>query len=293
MLCLQDLRSITIVGPGLLGGSIALGLKSAGVGARILGIGHRDVSIERALEIGAIDAGSLDLRDAAESEVVIIATPIGLFEPVLGALKNVLRPGAVITDVGSTKRYICDLAGRILPKGVHFVGSHPMAGSEKRGIEFARADLCLNATCIVTPSRSNPKWAVGLVGQLWSALGMRLVQLTPLRHDRILARISHLPHVVASALVNASTAEELKLTGGGFMDATRIASGDVNLWHDIIASNPDCLLEATAALRKQLDKLDAAVKSGDSARIKRFLDAAKEKRDWLVKFKYDTSRFEP
>jgi len=290
---INDLQHIAIVGPGLLGGSIALGLKSAGLTARITGIGHRQTSIDTALRIGAIDAGSLDLAATADAQLILIATPIGLFQPTLQRLANIIGPSAVVTDVGSTKRRVCQLAAKYLPNKNLFVGSHPMAGSEKRGVEFARADLCHNATCILTPTRSTSRDALALVESVWSALGMRLVHLTPDPHDRILAKISHLPHVLASALVNLCTDSELEVSGPGFLDTTRVASGDVNLWHDIIDSNADHLLAATAALRKQLDRLDAAVRSGRSAQIRQFLDAAKQKRDRLVQFKLQTHRFEP
>jgi prephenate dehydrogenase len=290
ILKLQDLQAIAVVGPGLLGGSIALGLKAAGLEARILGFGHRQSSIQKAIQIGAIDQGHLDLEPAREAQLVILATPIGRFQPVLTELAPILQPGTVITDIGSTKRYVCRLAQQLLPKSLHFVGSHPMAGSEKRGVDFARADLCQNATCIVTPTPSTSKPALHLVESLWQTLGMRLVTLSPAQHDKILARISHLPHLIAAALVNVSSREELKIIGPGFLDTTRIASGDINLWHDIIASNPDAINGAIEALKRQLDQIEQAVRSGDAEKIKQFLAAAKKKRDWLVEYRIKTHR---
>lgn len=289
---LQNLEDIAIIGPGLLGGSIGLGLKSSGIAARVTGIGHRTASLDKAMAIGAIDRAGLDVREASSAQLVILATPIGLFEPMLTHLRDVVKPGTVITDVGSTKRSVCTLAGRLLPRGVWFVGSHPMAGSERRGVEFARSDLFANATCIVTPTRSTSVRAVRLIEGLWQAVGMRVVCLSPARHDKILAKISHLPHLTAAALVNLSREGELTISGMGFLDNTRVASGDVTLWHDIIRSNPDHILAATAALRKQLDRLDQAIRSDDSARIKHFLRTAKRKRDWLLQHKIDTDRLE-
>lgn len=290
---LNELHKIGIVGPGLLGGSIALGLKTAGHTGQILGFGHRRSSIQKAIEIGAIDRGFLDLKEASRTQLLIIATPIGLFEEILHQLAGILEPNTVITDVGSTKRCVCRLAKEILPKHLHFVGSHPMAGSEKRGIDFARADLCQNATCIVTPTARTSKSALTLVRSLWRALGMRLVDLSPAKHDKMLAKISQLPHLAAAALVNICTKDELKITGPGFLDTTRIASGDIDLWHDIIASNPDYIAQAAAALKKQLDRIEKAARANDSQKIKQFLETAKQERDWLVNYKIRTHRLEP
>lgn len=288
----KELRKIAIIGPGLLGGSVALGLKSAGVTAEIVGIGHRQASLDRAVAIGAIDVGSVDMAAAAGAEVVILAVPIGQFDAMLSSLAEVISPGTIVTDVGSTKRQVCRLAAKRLPKGVTFVGSHPMAGSEKRGVEFARSDLCLGATCIVTPERRTPASSAGLIESLWQAIGMRVVRMAPAQHDRILAKISHLPHVVASALVNLCSEDELKVSGMGFLDTTRIASGDVGLWHDIVVSNADGLRSAIGAIRRQLDRLESAIEAGDSKRIRAFLQTGKDRRDWLMRYKIDAGQIE-
>jgi len=280
------------VGPGLLGGSVALGLKTIGFRGTILGIGHRQASLDRALEIGAIDEASLDPASAASAKLILLATPIGQFEYLLRRMSPGLRSGTIVTDVGSTKQQVCRVAERILPRGVHFVGSHPMAGSEKRGIDFARADLCRNATCIVTPTPRTNRAALRVVRDLWLSLGMQIIDLAPAVHDRILSKISHLPHFVAAALVNACREEELKLSGMGFLDTTRVASGDIQLWHDIALSNRRDIVAAVKALRLRLGEFERAVEVGDSRRIKKFLSDAKAKRDWLVKFKIRTTGLE-
>jgi len=282
---INDLHTVAIVGPGLLGGSIGLGLKAAGLNARIIGVGHRPSSIRKAVEIGAIDSGFLEYRPLEDAQLVIIATPIGLFETVLSQLADVLHAGAVITDVGSTKQHICRQAERILPDRLRFIGSHPMAGSEQRGIEFARADLFQSATCIITPTQTSSRPALGLVRSMWTILGMRLVRLSPAEHDAVLAKISHLPHIAAAALVNICTSDELKISGPGFLDTTRIASGDVDLWNDIIMSNPDHIRAAAKRLKQQIDLLEKAVEARDTRSIKQFLASAKRKRDTLVKSK--------
>ena len=154
---IKDLKQIGIVGPGLLGGSIGLALKSRGASAKIVGVGHRQVSLDRAVEIGAIDEGSQDVSSLRECQLVILATPINLIKEVIEQLGDILAAGTVVTDVGSTKRKICQWGAKLGRKKIEFVGSHPIAGSEKRGIDFARPDLFSNANCFVTPALRNPK----------------------------------------------------------------------------------------------------------------------------------------
>jgi prephenate dehydrogenase len=290
---INDLSKIGIVGPGLLGGSVALAIKTYSSAAKIIGIGHRPASIDRAVEIGAIDAGSLDIRDLADCELVVIATPIGLIHRTIDDLATVLSPRAVVTDVGSTKRQICRWGKTLMKRKIEFVGSHPIAGSEKRGVDFARPDLFVNANCFVTPVAGNTSQAVDLVCQLWKLLGMRVVKTSPGEHDKLLAAVSHLPHMVAAGLVNACTDDQMKFSGTGFMDTTRIASGDANLWHDIVISNADYLSSAIKKFTHQLDKFRQAVEKGDSKAICRFLEKARLSRENLVRFKYEQRQIEP
>jgi len=283
---IRDLDNIAIVGVGLLGGSIGLGLRAAGYRGRILGIGHRASTMAKAVESGCVDRGFLEVPDCIDQcPLVILATPIGKFEQMLVQLSQRLREGAIVTDVGSTKRYVLRLAGRKLPPDVRFVGSHPMAGSEKRGVDFARADLFDNAVCIITPGARSDGEAVETVRQLWESLGMRVVQMSAQRHDRILSRISHLPHVVAAALVNCNRPEELKLCGPGFLDTTRVSSGDVGLWRDIIGSNKDNIVKALDLMQEQLSQLQQAVKGNDMDGLCRFLEQARKRRQNLIEYK--------
>ncbi len=282
---IKDLQNIGIVGPGLLGGSIGLALKSREVSARIVGIGHRKVSLDRAVEIGAIDEGTQDLSRLAGCELVILATPISLIKHTIDALGSVLDPGTVVTDVGSTKRTICQWAKSLRRRKIEFVGSHPIAGSEKRGIDFARPDLFVNANCFVTPISGDSERAVGLVAELWTLIGMRVVTVPPAQHDQLLAAVSHLPHIVAAGLVQTCSEDQLKFTGTGFIDTTRIASGDVNLWHDILVSNSDKISTVMKKFIREMEKFRQAVESRDSKKICRFLAEAKRKRDDLMRLK--------
>src|ERR1700722_16114021 len=195
-------KQICILGVGLLGGSIGLAVKSKLNVCRIIGYGHRQSTLDTALKLGAIDLGFTDAGRAVEGcDLVILCTPVGLFPENLAEIAPTLSPEAVVTDVGSTKRSVVDLAGRLLRRPERFVGSHPIAGSDKRGVEFARADLFQKAQCIVTPIASSDPAALAEVEAFWLLLGMRISRLAPDEHDRLLAEVSHLPHAVAAALV--------------------------------------------------------------------------------------------
>ncbi len=289
---IKHLKKIGIVGPGLIGGSVALALKTANVPANIIGIGHRQISIDKAVEFGAIDEGSLELEDLRDCQLVIIATPISLIKSTLDALANILAPNSVVTDVGSTKRQICKWASNLFRRQIEFVGSHPVAGSEKRGIEFARHDLFVNANCFVTPVKQNSSAAIDLISQLWRIVGMNVIKTSPAEHDKLLGLVSHLPHVVAAGLVNTCTQKQLEFTGSGFMDTTRIASGDVKLWTDIILSNPDYIVQAIRKFSLQLENIAEAINSRDEKKLAKLLSSAKTKRDKLVEFKYKHMQIE-
>src|SRR5436190_17870561 len=194
----MKLERLSIVGVGLLGGSIGLAVRSTVNDCEIIGYGHRPATLERAVQIGAIDRGTGVLAEAVDgADLVILCTPVGLMREMLSGLAGCLKPGAVVADVGSTKASIVRAADEILPRGVAFIGSHPMAGSEKRGVEFARADLFQNALCILTPDERTDAKAVSNVEAFWELLGMRTCRMDPAAHDAALAEVSHLPHALA------------------------------------------------------------------------------------------------
>jgi prephenate dehydrogenase len=199
----------------------------------------------------------------------------------LEAIGPALKPGAVVTDVGSTKATVVSAAANLLPKAAHFIGSHPMAGSEKRGVEFARADLMHGALCIVTPDESSDPTALEKVESFWRLIGMRTTRLGPAEHDRRLADVSHLPHAVAAALVAMQDPASLDFSGKGFADATRIAAGDGGLWRDILLDNRGNVLSSLDRLRGQLDALAARLRDNDPEGLKKWLDAAAARRESL------------
>lgn len=285
-------RRLSILGVGLLGGSIGLAVKSAITSCEITGYGHRKSTLEMALANGVIDRAADSAAAAVnEADLVVLASPVGIFEQLLREIAPALREGAVVTDVGSTKRSVVRLAGEILPANVSFVGSHPMAGSERRGVEYARADLFKGALCILTPADARTDQAPDGVGQdsaaraiadFWRKLGMRTATMSPAEHDRLLADISHLPHVLASALVAMQHPAALELAGAGFFDTTRIAGGDGALWRDILLDNRDNVRASLLRLRQEVDLLLDRLDQQEAEPIRRWLDAAKERRAKVV-----------
>ena len=282
----MKLNRLSILGVGLLGGSIGLAVKSMLNGCRVMGYGHRTATLKRALEIGAIDEAYDRPGDAVrDSELVILCTPVGRFESLLMDIAGSLPQGVVITDVGSTKVSVVQTAERILPKQTHFVGSHPMAGSEKRGVEFARADLFRGALCIITPTDQSNPTAMKTVEEFWQLLGMRVTRLSPSDHDRLLADISHLPHAVAAALVDMQEETALNLAGKGFLDTTRVASGDGGLWRDIFLDNRTNVRASIQKLKERLDQLMAMLDRQDGDKLQAWLDRVATRREDLVQKK--------
>jgi prephenate dehydrogenase len=274
---------LSILGVGLLGGSIGLAAKAAAIPARIVGYGHRAATLKRALETGAIDESATSSKDAAAgADLIVLCTPVGLFEGLLTQIAPALAPGAVVTDVGSTKRSVVELAERILPSSVHFVGAHPMAGSEKRGVEYARADLFQGARCILTPTDKTDPAALETVDQFWRQLGMQTDRMSPQEHDRRICDVSHLPHAVAAALVAMQSDEALPLAGKGFLDTTRIAGGDGALWRDILQDNRDNLTDAIRRFRGTLDDLLRLLEPDQREALAKWLDQAAERRAKLL-----------
>src|SRR5213075_2539516 len=184
-----------------------------------------------------------------------------------------------------TKRSVVKLAKKVLPTGVHFVGSHPMAGSEKRGVEFARADLFAGALCILTPTGKTHRGALGEVEGFWKKLGMRTISLSPNEHDRLLAEVSHLPHALAAALVSLQSEKALGLAGKGFLDATRIAGGDGALWRDILMDNRDNVLASIGELKKHLGELEGLLNGEGREELAKWLDRAAARRAKLLEQK--------
>ena len=243
-------------------------------------------SLRKALACDAVDEVTRDVAGGVSgAELVVVCTPIRRFEGLLDGMVGSLEPGTYVTDVASTKAEVVRLAGRLLPRSVRFVGSHPMAGSEKTGVEFARADLFEGSLCLVTPVPTTAAATVRWVRRFWESLGACTQSIAPRRHDELLARVSHLPHAVATALVSLSVRDSaIELAGPGFADTTRIASGDPAMWTDILRTNRPAMIRAVDQLIRELSTLRRRLDRDDADAICRWLAASKQSRDrWILR----------
>ncbi|HET7342420.1 MAG TPA: prephenate dehydrogenase/arogenate dehydrogenase family protein, partial [Methylomirabilota bacterium] len=267
------IERLAIVGVGLLGGSVAKGARAQALARRIVGIGRDLGRLRPALDDGTLDETVTDLAAGLRgADRVVLAAPVLANETLLAETWRLASPGALITDVGSTKRGIVTLAERLAAgrRDVQFVGSHPMAGSEQSGYGVARVNLFQGATVVVTPGDAGDPVAVKGVAEFWAALGARVVTLDPDTHDRAVAAISHLPHVVAWALVDAVARFEpdaLGIAARGFKDTTRIAASDPDVWREILLANRAAVGASVQAFRRALDELDRLVAAGDGAAL--------------------------
>jgi len=279
----MQFQLLTIVGVGLIGGSIGLAAKQRGVARRVRGLGRQRSSLDRALSVGALDEAHLDPQAAMTgADLVVFCTPVDqIADQVLTFAKH-CEPSALLTDAGSTKAAIVEAVETQLPaNGPQFVGSHPLAGSEKRGPEFADARLFEQRWTVVTSTPRTSAAALDRVASFWSALGSKVKTMSPADHDRALALTSHLPHLLAAALAGALPAELRDLTATGFRDTTRIAAGDPRLWTAIFDQNRTPVLEALGRLESRLHEFRQALESGNNAAVDQFLAQAKEVRDAL------------
>lgn len=283
---MNNLKKITVIGMGLLGASITLAVKRTFTGSKTLGYSHRKSTREKARQMGVADIVYDDLAESvSDSDLVILSTPICTFRDMFIEIAPFLKQGCIVTDVGSTKTLPHEWARETLPKVVQYVGSHPIAGSEKRGVEYARDDLFFGAKCIVTKVGSTDEQSLNLLAKFWTKLGSQVIVMTPRRHDRIFGRVSHLPHLLAVALVNASSPEDLVYAGKGFIDTSRIASGPANVWSDIFVTNPDHSVKGIDRIIAELRKLQGAIQSGKSKRIELLLKKANDRRADLIAYK--------
>lgn len=278
---------VTIVGLGLMGGSMGMALRRAPGIARIVGVARRPETAAEAVAVGAADEATADLQEGvAGADVVVFATPVRTIPGLVSECRPALRPGTVVTDVGSTKAELCRQIPPLLPPGVEFVGGHPMAGSEQTGLTAADPYLYQNAIYVITPP--DPKQqGLERVKQLAQAVGAQPIVLSPEQHDRTVAAVSHLPHLVATALVCAAAEamkdqpELLALAAGGFRDTTRVASGDPVMWRDICLTNRGPILEMIDQFLSALQHVRTAIEAGDGRGLVFHMEQAREVRRQL------------
>lgn len=279
-------QKISIIGVGLLGGSIGLAARQRKLAREVAGYVRREASLQECEAAGAADYATTDLLAAVSgADLVVLCTPLAQMPPLARQLLPALKRGALVTDVGSVKADVVrEVGAAVRSAGAHFVGSHPMAGGEKMGVQAARADLYANAVCVVTPGRNPNLRAVRKLEQFWRALGARTLRLDAVQHDLLVSRSSHLPHVVAAGLVNlvlapGHSADQAGLCATGFRDTTRIASGSPEMWRDIALANRKHLARSLDAFLAGLQEFQAALKRNDAPAIEAFFANAKQQRD--------------
>jgi len=284
-------QKITIIGVGLLGGSIGLAVKKRRVAVEIAGFVRSKKSIADCEKFGATDFATTDLLAAvSNTDLIILCTPLAQMAAIAKQFLPALKRGAIVTDVGSVKSGVVrELESLAQKSGAHFVGSHPMAGAEKTGVAAARENLFENAVCVLTPTKKSSAVAVRKLEQFWKSLGARVLKLDAAQHDLLVSRSSHLPHVVAATLANlvlnpASPNTQAQLCATGFRDTTRIASGSPEMWRDIALANRKNLSRSVDAFVAELKKFQSALKSGDAKAVEKIFAAAKSRRDnWCAK----------
>lgn len=279
-------NKITLVGVGLLGGSLGRALRRHKLAKEIAGYVRREASIKECERAGATDYATTDLLAAVSgADLVVLCTPLAQMKSLVQQMRPALKRGAIVTDVGSVKASVVqDVEFLIHKAGAHFVGSHPMAGGEKQGVLASRANLFECAVCVVTPTRKTNAAALRKVETLWKDVGARLLRTTPDEHDALVSRSSHLPHLMAATLANLVLdprlpTEQAKLCATGFRDTTRIASGSPEMWRDIAMTNRKHLGRTLARFIGDLGKFQTALRLGDAKAIAKFFETAKQRRN--------------
>ena len=283
--------TLAVIGVGLIGGSFSLALKRAGLVQRVIGVGRTQSNLDTALRLGAIDEATTDAAAAvSQADVVLLASPVGQFPELMAQIAPALRPHTIVTDGGSTKQDVIAYAKRFL--GEHFrrfVPAHPIAGTERSGAAAAFADLYRDRNVILAPHPELESSAVELVRGAWEACGAHVVELDAARHDEIFAAVSHLPHIIAFALVSMLAKREdartlLGFSGGGLRDTVRIAGSSPEMWRDICVANRDALLTLLDDYAKELELARGAIESGDGDALETMFERARDARQrWLLK----------
>ena len=279
-------EKVTLIGVGLLGGSLGLALRRRRLAKSVVGFVRRAESMREAAKAGAVTSATMDLEEAVRgADLIVFCTPIGQMRALAEDLLPAMGRGTVVTDVGSVKETVVSEVEPIIARaGRQFIGSHPMAGSEKTGVSASQEKLFQNAICVVTPTRKSNRRAIAKVEEMWKSVGCRVLKLSPGQHDELVSRSSHLPHLLAASLasfvLNPSHPEaQALLCANGFRDSTRIASGSPEMWRDIAIANRGNLVRALDSFTGELRSLRRLLSTGDSARIRDFLIGAKRRRD--------------
>lgn len=280
------IQRLTIIGVGLIGGSLARALKRAGACGEVIGCGRNTYNLEQAVELGVIDRFDTNPAAAVKAaDMVVVAVPLASMATLFATIRDVLSPQAIITDVGSAKTtVVADARQHLGPHFPRFVPAHPIAGSEKTGVTASFVELFENRLVILTPVAETDAQAKETVTTMWELTKANVVDMSVSHHDEVLAATSHLPHLLAYALVDCLAKMEdrkeiFRFAAGGFRDFTRIASSDPRMWHDICLANREALLETLARFNSELNQLAEAIRQNDSQYIENTFQRAKTARD--------------
>ncbi|MGC8937575.1 MAG: prephenate dehydrogenase [Thermodesulfovibrio sp.] len=277
-------KTVSIIGVGLIGGSLALALKEKKLTEKIIGYGRNKERLKKAFKLGIIDTYTDSLKEICEAELIVLATPLGVFEKITSEMATYLKKDTVVTDVGSVKEEVVNKLERLMPKGVYFVGTHPIAGSDRTGFEYAKAQLFEGSKVIITPTKNTNRSALERVAKLWTKTGAQVEFMTPSEHDRIYALVSHLPHLVSFCLVNTVAEMDknfIKYAGSGFKDTTRIAKSSPELWADIFAMNDKNVLQCLEIFAKKLEEVKQMLYRKEFEGVKKFIEESKKLRQEL------------
>jgi prephenate dehydrogenase len=276
---------ISVIGVGLMGASFALAAKKYGVAKRVSGHGRNRATLDRAVAAGVIDDYTMDMAELCRgSGLVLIATPVGAFRAIGAAVRAHLKRGTIVCDVGSVKGALVHDMESFMPPGVHFVGVHPIKGSETSGFESAYAGFYQGAKCIVTPTEQTDKDAMNVVVEAWERIGCKIIYLSPEKHDEVFSLVSHLPHIAAYALVGSVAAVDkdfIEYGGSGFLDTTRVAMSSAEVWSDICLDNRENILNHIDIYIERLQRIKRIIEAGDDNALKREFDASRALRSKL------------
>lgn len=286
-----QLNKLVIIGTGLIGGSFALALRKTGAAGHIVGVGRGRENLELARKMGAIDEIATDIPGALKgADLVLLAMPVGQTGRIMAQMEPHLDPRTVLTDAGSTKQDVLAVAYAYLSGHLaNFVPAHPIAGAEQSGVKAANADLYRNKNVVITPLPQTDGRAVKLVTDVWEECGAKVSRMSPEEHDEVLATISHLPHVLAYALMHqvahsANAEQLLKYAGTGFRDFTRIAGSSPEMWRDICLANRESLLRQMDQYQNQLAKMRDLLANGDSQMLEKIFAHAREARSRMMEY---------
>jgi prephenate dehydrogenase len=283
-------NKISLIGLGLMGGSLALAVKQRRLALRVSAYVRREASVKEGTKLGLADVVTQDLKEAVlDADLIILCTPLSQMQTLAAQMQPCLKPGVVVTDVGSAKSSIVqEIEPIVRAARGFFVGSHPMAGSEKTGLTSARGDLFHNAICLVTPGPNASVDAICAVQNFWKGIGGWPIRMTPEVHDDLVSRSSHLPHVVAAGLANYVLSpmhpkEQALVCANGFKDTTRVAAGSPEMWRDIALANRKNLGRVLGVFIEDLQEFQLALERGDAKAIEEFFTHAKERREqWRI-----------